>query len=54
MHDFLKFYNFVVHKSYSSNWHLSIEHNKNVDMELAFAKAHVSLKKWLSENEGGY
>lgn len=24
------------------------------DMELAFAKAHVQLKDWLSEFEGGY
>lgn len=24
------------------------------DMELCFAKAHVALKEWLCENEGGY
>ena len=24
------------------------------DMELAFARAHVELKEWLLENEGGY
>ena len=24
------------------------------DMELCFARAHVALKDWLSENEGGY
>ena len=24
------------------------------DMELCFAKAHVALKEWLSEYEGGY
>lgn len=24
------------------------------DMELCFAKAHVALKDWLLENEGGY
>lgn len=24
------------------------------DMELCFAKAHVALKEWLSQNEGGY
>ena len=24
------------------------------DMEYAFAKAHVALKKWLLENNGGY
>lgn len=24
------------------------------DMELCFAKAHVELKQWLCENEGGY
>lgn len=24
------------------------------DMELAFAKAHVQLKQWLLDNEGGY
>ena len=27
---------------------------QSCDMELAFAKAHVELKEWLSENEGGY
>lgn len=24
------------------------------DMELAFAKAHIQLKEWLREHEGGY
>ena len=24
------------------------------DMELCFARAHVALKDWLSENNGGY
>ena len=24
------------------------------DMELCFAKAHVALKEWLCQNEGGY
>ena len=24
------------------------------DMELVFAKAHVAIKEWLLENEGGY
>lgn len=27
---------------------------QNCDMELAFAKAQVSLKEWLLDNEGGY
>lgn len=27
---------------------------QNCDMELAFAKAQVELKKWFMENEGGY
>lgn len=27
---------------------------QDCDMELCFAKAQVSLKEWLSENEGGY
>lgn len=27
---------------------------QDCDMELCFAKAHVALKEWLSENEGGY
>ena len=27
---------------------------QNCDMELCFAKAHVALKEWLLENEGGY
>lgn len=27
---------------------------QDCDMELVFAKAHVELKEWLSENEGGY
>ena len=27
---------------------------QDCDMELAFAKAHVQLKEWLSEFEGGY
>lgn len=27
---------------------------QDIDMELAFAKAHVELKEWLLENEGGY
>lgn len=27
---------------------------QDCDMELCFAKAHVAVKKWLSENEGGY
>ena len=26
----------------------------NCDMELCFAMAHVALKEWLSEFEGGY
>ena len=31
-----------------------IVHEQDGDMELCFAKAHVALKKWLLENEGGY
>lgn len=27
---------------------------QDCDMELCFAKAHVALKEWLLENEGGY
>lgn len=27
---------------------------QDCDMELCFAKAHVELKEWLIENEGGY
>ena len=27
---------------------------QDVDMELCFAKAHVQLKEWLLEHEGGY
>jgi hypothetical protein len=30
---------------------LTVQH---CDMELCFAKAHVKLKEWLLENEGGY
>lgn len=32
----------------------TIVFEQDVDMELAFAKAQVKFKKWLSENEGGY
>ena len=27
---------------------------QSIDMELAFAKAHVAVKEWLSEYDGGY
>ena len=27
---------------------------QDLDMELAFAKAHVELKEWLSDYDGGY
>ena len=27
---------------------------QDLDMELAFAKAHVALKQWLSDFDGGY
>lgn len=27
---------------------------QDLDMELAFAKAHVEIKEWLSEYDGGY
>ena len=27
---------------------------EDCDIELAFAQAHVQLKKWLRDNEGGY
>lgn len=33
---------------------LSICQVQDIDMELCFAKAHVELKEWLFENEGGY
>ena len=29
-------------------------HENDTDMELCFAKAHVALKEWLIENNGGY
>lgn len=32
----------------------TVIHVQDCDMELAFAKAHVEIKKWLLENEGGY
>lgn len=32
----------------------TIIHIEDCDMELAFAKAQVELKKWLVKNEGGY
>lgn len=32
----------------------TILHVQHCDMELTFAMAHVELKKWLLENEGGY
>lgn len=31
-----------------------IVYEQDIDMELCFAKAHVALKEWLLENEGGY
>lgn len=31
-----------------------IVYEQDSDMELCFAKAHVALKEWLLENEGGY
>lgn len=33
---------------------LQICHEQDCDMELCFAKAHVALKEWLCEHEGGY
>ena len=33
---------------------LDIASVQSCDMELCFAKAHVALKEWLLENEGGY
>lgn len=33
---------------------IEIANVQNNDMELVFAAAHVELKKWLLENEGGY
>lgn len=33
---------------------LDIVRESDSDMELCFAKAHVNLKEWLLENEGGY
>lgn len=33
---------------------LEIVNVSGCDMELCFAKAHVELKEWLLENEGGY
>ena len=31
-----------------------IVQEQDSDMELCFARAHVALKEWLLENEGGY
>lgn len=31
-----------------------IVNEQDVDMELCFAKAHVALKQWFIENNGGY
>lgn len=33
---------------------LKIVYVNDIDMELCFAKAHVQLKEWLVEHEGGY
>lgn len=33
---------------------LKITYVQDCDMELAFAKAQVEIKEWLSENNGGY
>ena len=33
---------------------LQILYVQHCDMQLAFAKAQVALKKWLLDNEGGY
>lgn len=33
---------------------LVIVYEQSGDMELCFAQAHVALKKWLSEFDGGY
>lgn len=33
---------------------INIVNVESCDMELCFAKAHVQLKEWLIENEGGY
>lgn len=45
----------IYKKGYGENGEdLKICHVQDCDMELCFASAHVELKKWLSENEGGY
>ena len=49
MSDFLKFFN---EKSHDFPMHLEIYYSKV--MELCFARAHVALKNWLLEYEGGY
>ena len=33
---------------------VTILYESDVDMELCFAKAHVALKEWLSDFNGGY
>lgn len=33
---------------------LNMVDETDLDMELCFAKAHVALKEWLLENNGGY
>lgn len=55
-----------IYNSSIIDWHIRVGYKVTVgnndtvievqhcDMEYAFAKAHVELKEWLSENKGGY
>lgn len=69
MQDFLKFFDekrktypmrLEIYCSKTMDWVVSIYRDglivtaQHCDMEYCFAKAHVDLKEWLLENEGGY
>lgn len=41
-------------KSKSNGDDVIIVSEQDLDIELCFAKAHVALKEWLLDNEGGY
>lgn len=41
-------------KAESAGCDVVIVNVQDVDMELCFAKAHVALKEWLLEHDGGY
>ncbi|MEC0242781.1 hypothetical protein P4H66_23500 [Paenibacillus dokdonensis] len=70
MDDFLRFFDdkkddgpwkLDIYYSLILDWKISIEYKGNeivrvqdCDMEFAFAKAHVLVKEWLIEHEGGF